>query len=222
MNTSIATYDYVNHLIVLVQLCFCGSALGSLILLKFLRPRHDRIIGGLVYGVCLFLCGLCSYLYTIRFSGLPIPLLRQLDHAAIFLLIAGTYTPFATRDILGPFRIRLLHWVWAIALAGIILRLIVETGHDKIFVFLYVGMGWIFLTSMRDVIRHISGFALTFLALGATIYSMGAVLFALDLTVWTDPIWHGCVVAAASLHFVAILSLLIRMGSRRASATSVS
>jgi hemolysin III len=179
-------------------------------MLRFVRPRHGSSVGSLVYGVCLFLCGLFSYLYTTRFSGLPTPLLRHLDHAAIFLLIAGTYTPFATREILGPFKIRLLHWVWGIAFMGIILRLITEAGYDRIFVMLYVGMGWIFLTAMRDVIRYISGFALTFLALGAVIYSMGAIIFTLNLTDWTDPIWHSCVIGAATLHFIAVLSLLTR------------
>lgn len=208
MTENFLPHDSLNHFIVSVQLCFGIFVMVGLVSLKLLRPQLDRGTEGLVYGTCLFLCALCSYLYTTRFPVFPVALLRQFDHAAIFLLIAGTYTPFATLDIRGPFKIRLLHWIWGMAFTGIILRLILTTGHDLIFVFLYVAMGWIFLTALRDVVRHISRFSLIFLAGGAVVYTTGATLFALNLTIWTDPIWHGCVLVAAMLHFTAIAHVL--------------
>ena len=207
---SFAKPELINHIVVATHLCFCVCALGFLVWLRILRAPHDRSLQSIVYGVCLFLCGLCSYLYTTRYEDVPVTLLRHLDHAAIFLLIAGTYTPFATREIYGPFKIRLLYWVWGLALIGIVLSLMTKKGQDVIFVALYVGLGWVFLTAIRDVLHHISVFSLIFLAAGAAIYSIGAILFALDLTVWTDPIWHACVIAAAILHFVSVIGLLTR------------
>lgn len=202
--------DYSNHLIVSAQLGFCFCALGALVALRCLRVMQARSIQSIVYGICLFLCGLCSYLYTTRFPGLPVGLLRNMDHAAIFLLIAGTYTPFATKEILGPLKTRLLHWIWGIAIFGIILRLSMQSGYDGVFVVLYVGMGWVFLTALGDVLRHVPHFSLWFLGSGAAVYTIGAIIFFLNLTVWTDTVWHVCVMLAAILHFISILGLITR------------
>ena len=191
-----------------LQLCFCTCALITLFALRYFHPPHTRSIQSIVYGICLFLCGLFSYLYTTSYSGLSLNLLRQFDHAAIFLLIAGTYTPFATKEIIGPFKIRLLHWIWGIASVGIVLRLILENQYDKVFVALYVAMGWIFIMSLKLVLKHVPHFSLWFLGTGAAVYTIGAIIFFANLTVWTDSIWHICVMTAAVLHFISILGLL--------------
>lgn len=200
--------DLSNHIIVGIQLCFCTCALSILFALKYLYPPHTRSVQSLIYGICLFLCGLCSYLYTTRYTGLSLNLLRHFDHAAIFLLIAGTYTPFATKEIKGPFNIRLLHWIWSIACVGIILRLILENQYDRVFVALYVAMGWVFVMSLKSVLKHVPHFSLWLLGSGAAVYTIGAVIFFANLTVWTDSIWHICVMTAAVLHFISILGLL--------------
>jgi len=199
--------DNFSHVVSLLLLLFCGGAFLSLVLLRYVRPRWEGYRRSVIYGLCLFVCGLCSYLYTTGFSGLPVPLLRQFDHAAIFLLIAGTYTPFATHLILGPFRIRLLYWIWGIAITGVLLRFVVTTGYDKLFLALYLAAGWMFLTALPDVIRRIPRRSLVFLGLGAVVYSSGAIIFAIDAGSWTVSIWHIFVLIAAALHYIAVVSL---------------
>ena len=202
-----AMEENVNNLISLALLLFCGFVLLSVVLSKYFRPADENYERNVIYGISLFACGLCSYLYTTGFSGLPSPLLRRLDHAAIFLLIAGTYTPFATRFVMGPFRIRLLYWIWGVAITGVLLRLLVTTGYDQAFVALYLATGWTFLIALPEVMRHIPRTSLILLGSGALVYSGGAVVFALDPGTWTVSIWHSLVLVAAALHYAAVTSL---------------
>ncbi len=81
--------------------------------------------------------------------------------------------------------------------------------YDRLFVGLYVALGWLFLTAIPDIMHHVSGFSMIFLALGAIVYSLGAVIFARDIGHWTDPVWHACVLGASALHFIAVLSLIV-------------
>ncbi len=92
-----------------------GCALLCLIIVNIVQPHRYGSAESLIYGICLFVCSFFSYLYTTRYTRLRASLLRKLDHAAIFLLIAGTYTPFAVAGINGPLGIRLLYWIWALA-----------------------------------------------------------------------------------------------------------
>lgn len=184
---------------------FSGCTLIALVAVCLSRSHQENSAFGIVYGICLLACSLCSYLYTTRFSGLSNAFLRQLDHAAIFLLIAGTYTPFTIADPAGLFGIRLLYWVWSLALTGVTMRLIFRDGYDKLFVGLYVMLGWLFIAAIADASRSISTLSLVFLGLGALTYSIGAVIFARNKSRWADPIWHASVLIASVFHFVAIM-----------------
>jgi len=199
----------INNIISLLLLLFCGFAFLSLVFMRYFRPDHEGYQRNIIYGASLFACGLCSYLYTTGFTGLSTPLLKRFDHAAIFLLIAGTYTPFATRLILGPFRIRLLCWIWGIAIGGVLLRLLITTGYDKAFIALYLIAGWTFIIALPEVIRRVPRTSLIFLGSGAIVYSGGAVIFAIDPGEWTVSIWHTLVLIAAALHYVAVVTLNI-------------
>lgn len=135
-------------------------------------------------------------------------LLRYLDHAAIFLLIAGTYTPFAA-GIRGPFHQSLLSWVWSLALAGIALKLFLPKAHDRAFVGLYLAIGWLFVSAGDEVVRAVPPLPLLFLGLGGLAYTAGAAVYARDIGRWTDPVWHGCVFAGVIGHFVAVITFCL-------------
>ena len=203
------TAHTVNRAIVKSTLVFSVAALAVLASLAVMQPRHPASLASIIYGGCLVICSLCSFLYTRRGNAKSSPLLRHLDHAAIFLLIAGTYTPFAGGGITGLFGLGLLTIIWGLALCGIALRLLIRRGYERVFVGLYIAIGWIFLTAIHDVTQRIPLQPLVFLGLGAVTYSLGAVLFARDIGRWTDPVWHGCVFVAAYLHFLAVLSLVL-------------
>jgi hemolysin III len=194
----------VNRAILTATVAFSGGALVALsALLLVLRDPRDVVVSSLVYGLCLILCSLSSYLYNMLETATRRGLLRYLDHAAIFLLIAGTYTPFAA-GVRGPFGIGLLEWVWGLSLLGIALKLLLHGRYDQVFVGLYLAVGWLFVFAIDQILRVVAPSSLVFLALGGVAYTVGALIYARDIGRWTDPVWHACVLAGSFSHFIAV------------------
>lgn len=199
----------VNRAILTAMLTFSSAVFTVFVGLAVFSPNIHSRIAGLIYGTSLLICSTCSYAYT-RYETAPLRwLLRHFDHAAIFLLIAGTYTPFAMRDVNPIFGFHSLYLVWGLAGFGIALRLLVRQGYDRFFVGLYLALGWLIVTSLQGVIQYIASLPFAFLMGGAIVYTIGAIIFALDTNRWTDAVWHGCVLTAACLHFIAVLIFLI-------------
>ncbi|MGO8914430.1 MAG: PAQR family membrane homeostasis protein TrhA [Stellaceae bacterium] len=195
----------VNRAVLTATLAFGGSGLVALALVS-LWARRGGAGASLVYGISLLACALCSFLYNMLERTRRRALLRWLDHAAIFLLIAGTYTPFAAAGLSGPFGGSLLAWVWALAAAGIVLKLVLPRAHDRAFVAVYLALGWIFLWAGDEVLRAIPALPLLLLAAGGLAYTVGAVIYARDIGRWTDPVWHCCVLAGIVAHFLAVVA----------------
>mgnify|MGYP001346270030 CR=1 FL=1 len=195
----------VNRAVLTATLAFGGWALLALALLT-LWARRGSVAASLVYGVSLVACALCSFLYNMLERTRRRALLRWLDHAAIFLLIAGTYTPFAAAGLHGPFGGSLLAWVWALAGTGMALKLVLPRAHDRAFIAVYLALGWIFLWAADEVIRTIPALPLLLLAAGGLAYTVGAIIFARDIGRWTDPVWHSCVLAGIVAHFLAVVA----------------
>jgi hemolysin III len=198
----------VNRMVLTATLVF-GSA-GCLVLATqaLVLRTPGFTIACLVYGVALVACALCSFLYNMLETAKRRALLRYLDHAAIFLLIAGTYTPFAA-GLRGPFRKSLLTWVWSLALAGIALKLFLPKAHDRAFVGFYLALGWLFVSAGDEVARTVPPLPLLFLGLGGVAYTAGAAVYARDIGRWTDPVWHSCVLAGIVGHFVAVIAFCL-------------
>jgi hemolysin III len=199
----------VNRVLLTATLAFGGSGLMFLALLAVVGPEREDSGPSLVYGLCLVACTLFSFLYNMREHAPGRKLLRLLDHVAIFLLIAGTYTPFAATGIPGPFGVTLLHWVWGLASLGIALKLLLPPAYDRIFVIVYLAIGWLFVSALGDVVARVPSLSLAFLAAGGVAYSVGAVLYARDIGRWTDPVWHSCVLTGAVTHFVAVVAFIV-------------
>ena len=199
----------INRAILTATLAFSLVALA--LLGRFAAATPDRWSAGaaLVYGATLVACSLCSFLYNMLEQARRRAVLRALDHAAIFLLIAGTYTPFAAGGIPGPLGVGLLEWVWGLSLAGIVLKLWLRGTDDRVFVGLYIGIGWFFVVAMREFITITTPLSLALLAAGGVTYTAGALVYARDQGRWTAPVWHGCVLAGAVTHFLAVLALLL-------------
>ena len=201
----------VDRVILTATLAFSGGALVGLIALAFALPDHHGTEASLIYGVCLLLCSLCSYLYNMLETARRRHLLRYLDHAAIFLLIAGTYTPFAA-GFHGPFGFGLLEWVWGLAIVGIVLKLLLFGSYDRIFVIIYIAIGWLFVSALNQFLTMITPPSLIFLAIGGVAYTVGALIYARDIGRWTSAIWHGCVLTGSLTHFIAVVLLLTATG----------
>jgi hemolysin III len=199
----------VNRLILTVTLAFSAAAMVALVALAVAALDLSRAAAGLVYGTTLLMCSLASYLYHMLENAPRRGVLRYCDHAAIFLLIAGTYTPFAARGIDGPFGFGLLEWVWALAIVGAALKLFLDESYDRFFVGLYLAIGWLFLSALDQVISAVTPVSLAFLVVGGVAYTAGAAVYARGIGHWTDAVWHGCVLTGSLTHFIAILVLLL-------------
>ena len=164
--------------------------------------RHIASVG--VYGTTLILLYTASTLY----HGVPVerakPLLRQLDHAAIFLLIAGTYTPFTLITLEGPWGWSLFAIVWTIALLGVVLvvRRVEKRG---LVISLYVGLGWIGLVALGPLVRNLPPGGLWLLFGGGVCYTLGVPFYLSKRLPFNHALWHLFVLAGSILQFFAVL-----------------
>jgi len=190
-----------------------GGALGGLTLLGlslgFGRLGQAAAVG--VYAACLMLMFLASAAYNLA-SPRRRPLLRRLDHAAIFLMIAGSYTPFTTQRLTGAWAWGMTSAVWTLA-AGAAAGKLFAPGLDKKFwVGLYLALGWIAVVAIRPLLAGVSAVALILLLIGGLVYSLGVIVYLKANLPYRRAIWHGFVTAAAATHFAAILDGVVLAG----------
>jgi hemolysin III len=133
------------------------------------------------------------------------PILRRLDHAAIFVMIAGSYTPFTTQRLHGGWAVGMTLAVWGLALAGVAAKLFLPGLGRRFWIGLYLALGWVALVAIKPIISGVPWVALWLLAAGGLVYSTGAVFYVLKQLNFRRAIWHGHVVGAATLHFAAVL-----------------
>jgi hemolysin III len=182
------------------------SIAGLAVLSAYAAPvgdaRHIASVG--VYGATLIFLYTASTLY----HGVPLerakPLLRQLDHAAIFLLIAGTYTPFTLITLAGPWGWSLFAIVWAIALLGVVLvvRRVEKRG---LVISLYVGLGWIGLVALGPLVRNLPPGGLWLVFGGGVCYTLGVPFYLSKRLPFNHALWHLFVLAGSILQFFAVL-----------------
>ncbi|HJQ58813.1 MAG TPA: hemolysin III family protein [Vineibacter sp.] len=163
-----------------------------------------------VAGVSLYAGGLmamlgCSALYNMAPVGAFKRLLRRLDHAAIFVMIAGTYTPFSLEVIGGVWGDALLAFVWTVALAGVTLKLVWPHRFERLSIVIYLLLGWSVLVALEPLLANISTPGLVLLMAGGALYSLGVVFHVWNRLPFQNALWHACVLAAAGCHYAAIL-----------------
>ena len=162
-----------------------------------------RIAALAAYGVGLLAMVCCSALYAWGRYGRHRDLYRHLDQAAIFLMIAGTYTPFTIAAPDGGYRLRLLAAIWAIGIAGGLFKLLAPRRFEPLAVPLYLIMGWTIVSDPGLVLSLPAAVAVLLVA-GGVLYSAG-VVFHLSRLRFQEAIWHGFVLAAAACHYAAIV-----------------
>lgn len=133
------------------------------------------------------------------------PLLRRFDHAGIFLMIAGSYTPFTTQRLHGAWAIGMTTAVWALAALGVAGKLFLPGLGRRFWVGLYLALGWLVLVAIKPMIQGLSWPALGLLAVGGLVYSTGAVFYVIKTLKFRRAIWHGHVVGGSILHYAAVL-----------------
>ena len=187
-------------------------AIAGLGVLLAYAARHGdawHIVGCAVFGAALIACYTTSTLYhSVRSERLR-PLLRTLDHAAIFLLIAGTYTPFTLVNLRGPWGWSLFGVVWGLALLGIALRLLLNGRLHGLVVALYLAMGWVVVVAVQPMLERVAPGGLALLAGGGLAYTGGVVFYKWKRLPYNHAIWHLFVLLGSALHFFAVLFYVI-------------
>jgi len=182
------------------------SLVGCLLLLeKSLQSSDWQVtLAALAFGVSLFLLYLCSSLYHGSRHPKRKALWRKLDHAAIYLLIAGSYTPFTLISMRDSWGFWLLAVVWGIAFAGIILEFAAHLKFKKTSLVLYLLMGWLALIAINPMLQHVPAAGLWWLLAGGLCYSFGVIFYIWHTLKFHHVIWHLWVVAGSLCHFISV------------------
>ena len=183
-------------------------ALAGLVVLVVVASNTGgtrRIVSFSVYGTTLFLLYVISTLY----HGLPgraKHVFRILDHQAIYLLIAGSYTPFTLITLKGPVGWWIFGAVWGMAVIGMVLDALPRRGARVVPYFIYLAMGWIILLALKPLLAVLPHAGFLWLLTGGILYTSGIVFYALDVRYpWMHGVWHLFVLGGSISHYVAIL-----------------
>ena len=189
-----------------VGLLAAVAAAPVLIVVAAGRGDGAAVAGASVFAATMLLLYLTSALYHALPDGAAKRVFRTLDHGAIYLLIAGTYTPFTLGVLRGPWGWALLGLVWSMALAGVVLKAVGGMRYPVLSTVLYLVMGWIALIAIRPLWTRLPAWGFFWLLAGGTAYTLGVVFFASDERVrYHHFIWHLFVMAGTACHYVAVL-----------------
>ena len=168
-----------------------------------------HIVSCSIYGATQILLYTASTLY----HSIPLPrakaVFRVLDHSAIFLLIAGTYTPFTLVNLRGPWGWSLFGFIWGLAILGIALQSILIRQKMWVATLPYVGMGWVAVIGIKPLLESVAPGGLVLLVAGGLAYTLGSVFYVWRRVPFHHAIWHGFVLAGSVFHFFAVLLYVI-------------
>jgi len=189
-----------------IGLLAAAAAAPVLIIAAVHRGDAAGIVGASVFAATMVLLYLTSTLYHALPRNRAKQVFQILDHGAIFLLIAGTYTPFTLGVLRGTWGWTLLGLVWSLAFIGIALKVICGVWYWRYSTFLYLAMGWLAVIAIRPLWLHVPTWGLFWLLAGGIAYTVGVAFFAVDERVrYSHFIWHLFVIAGTSCHFIAVL-----------------
>ena len=181
-------------------------AVTPFLIMKAIPLGASAVTGAIIFGVTMIVLYLSSTLYHAFPHSKTKRVFRVFDHSAIFLLIAGTYTPFTLSVLSGAWGWILLGIIWVLAVAGVIMKSIRNVGTSKLSIALYLGMGWLALFAAKPLYDTLPGWGLFWLLAGGAMYSVGVLFFAYDHRVrYNHFIWHLFVMAGTACHVVAVL-----------------
>lgn len=187
------------------------ALVGLTVLVVFAAQQGDpwKIVSFSIYGTTLFLLYALSTLYH-SWRGPGKDFLQKLDHVAIYLLIAGTYTPFTLITLRGPWGWSLFGVVWILAIAGIVLDSFHRKGKRTLQMIIYVLMGWIIVIAMYPLTQNLPTGGLVWLVTGGLFYTGGIGFYILDEKMrHSHGIWHLFVLAGSISHYLAIVLYLV-------------
>jgi hemolysin III len=174
-----------------------------------MRGSASVVISCSIFTGTLILVYICSTLYHSLVRTRAYHVFRVLDHAAIYLLIAGTYTPFTLVSLRGPVGWMLFGIVWALAIGGVVFKSFAVDRFAIASVLVYLFQGWLVIFALRPLVHAIGSAGLLWLAAGGAAYTFGIVFFALDHIPYFHAAWHVFVLVGSIMHYFAILFYIV-------------
>jgi hemolysin III len=164
-----------------------------------------QVAGAAIFGATLLMLYTTSTLYHALPGARVKALLRRCDHAAIYLLIAGTYTPYLVGPLRGAWGWSLLAVIWTLALAGVLFKTVFGIRMPHLSTALYLAMGWLIVVAAAPLVRSVPGAGIAWLLAGGLCYTGGVVFYVLDARIrFAHAVWHLFVLAGSAVHFWAV------------------
>jgi hemolysin III len=185
------------------------AGLATLVAFSALYGDARAVVASAVFGTTLILCYTASTLYHSIPGVLAKRVLRTFDHIAIFLLIAGTYTPFTLIALPGAWGWGLFGTIWALALMGSALELGLLKRYRRLAVLMYVAMGWVGLIAFKPLSEHLQFGGMVLLIAGGVTYTLGVPFYLWRKLPYHHSVWHFFVLAGSVLHYLAVLLYVI-------------
>jgi hemolysin III len=189
-----------------IGIVFALVGATALIFYATVWSSHGEIAAAWVYALGLVLCLSISFTYNIWPHSRTKWILRRLDHSAIFILIAATYTPFLERGASDPWIAATLAAIWLTAIFGVSLKCLFPGRYDKLAILLYLAMGWSGVIVMDEVSQYLPSVTVWLIVIGGLIYSLGVIFHVWERLRFQNAIWHAFVVAAAAVHYGAVMT----------------
>jgi hemolysin III len=176
------------------------------LILGALQHGPSAVVGAAVFGATVALLYLTSTIYHALAENRAKRVFRILDHGAIYLLIAGTYTPFTLGALHGPWGWTLFGLIWALAIFGVVVKSTGGIKYHRLSTALYLAMGWLVVIAARPLWLHVPAWGLFWLGAGGLAYTAGVAFYAARHMRYAHFIWHLFVLTGTACHYVAVLN----------------
>lgn len=193
-----------------------AAALAGGIALVALAALHGdgwQLAGAIVFGLSLLLLYLASTLYHALRDPAHKARAKVVDHCAIYLLIAGTYTPFTLIGLRGPWGWGLFIAIWTLALGGVVFKLFFTGRFRVVSTAIYVAMGWLVLVAIKPLLEALDAWTTGWLFAGGVAYTAGTLFYHRPSLPYSHAVWHGFVIAGSTCHYIAVAAQVVPLSA---------
>jgi hemolysin III len=187
---------------------------GSAVLITLAALYGDawQLGASIVFGITLLLLYVASTLYHSVQHPVAKGRLKVFDHCAIYLLIAGTYTPFTLIGLRGPWGWGLFIAIWTLAIGGVVFKLFYTGRFKRLSTLIYIAMGWLIIVAIKPMLTSLDAWTLGWLLAGGLFYTLGTYFYHRESIPYSHAIWHLFVIAGSVCHFVAVTAQVLPRG----------
>ncbi len=181
---------------------------GGAILVTLAALRGDgwQLGAAIVFGTSLLLLYVASTLYHAARTPVLKSRFKVFDHCAIYLLIAGTYTPFTLIGLRGPLGWWMFAIIWTLALAGVVFKLFYTGRFKRLSTLVYVAMGWLVLLAIKPVLAALDAWTFGWMVAGGVAYTLGTVFYHRESLPYSHAVWHLFCIAGSACHYIAVMA----------------